>query len=230
MKAVSCFKVALLILVAGSMAGCGGKKAEVLATVGKQTVTTKDFELAIANLPANYKVLAESYSGKHKILDNLVKKALLVQEAEKRGYPQKAEIKTRIKNGMLKATEQIDREMAELKLRKEQIERQVYENIMLNELNQVLKKEGLAGVEITPSEINTYYEDYVRKIKILNPAAEIPKLEQVESRIKAILVEENLIKSLQKNGNTNVNEKRFRELYTGEADKDATVVDPDRAK
>lgn len=68
-------------------------------------------------------------------------------------------------------------------------------------------------MEISESEVKEYFEDYARKLKILNPAAKVPKLKTVQKQIKAILVEEKLISRLEKDSSVEVKESRFREQY-----------------
>jgi len=107
--------------------GCGKKDADVLAIVGDREITTLDFDRAIQNLPKNYKVLAESYKGKRKILDNLVKKELLIIEAENRGYHQEDVIKKKITEIQGKTQEELDKQILDIKSQQGYISRQVYE-------------------------------------------------------------------------------------------------------
>jgi SurA-like N-terminal domain len=215
--------ISLVITLTGIM-GCGKKGGKVLAIVGDKKITSNDFERALRNLPENYKVLAESYKGKHKILDNLVKKELLVLEAEHREYNKDSDLKKKIGQVKNQTQKEMDKQIAVLQDQRAFIEQQVYENLMLNELNTHLKKEGLEGVEISDEEVSEYYADYARKLKILNPAARVPKKEVVAKQIKAILVEEKLIKKLQKQSSVEIKENRFRELY-GDENKDIVIED-----
>ena len=204
--------------------GCGKKGEKVLAIVGERRLTTNDFERALRNLPENYKILAESYKGKHKILDNLIKKELLVIEAQRREYHKDSTLKKKISEVKSKTRKEMDKQIAGLRDQRDFIEQQVYENIMLNELNTHLKKEGLAGVNISQADIAEYYADYARKLKILNPAAKVPKQKTVAKQIKAILVEEKLIKQLEKQSSVEIKETLFREIY-GDENKDVIIED-----
>lgn len=212
---------ALTVMLA--VIGCGQESGQLLASVGKNKITTVDFDLALSNLPENYQVLAESYKGKRKILENLVKKDLLVQEAERRGFQEKKDIKEKINSIKKESKKKIQHQIDELKSRLNRVEKQVYENVLLGELNQRLKQEGVTGVSVSENEVATYYEDYARKLKILNPAASVPSLDKVEDQIKAILVEEQLLEKLKKQSKVEVKENRFRELY---GKQDDIVIDP----
>ncbi|MBN1594970.1 SurA N-terminal domain-containing protein [candidate division FCPU426 bacterium] len=213
-----------LVLTISGITGCGKKNEKTLAVVGGRKITTVDFNRALQNLPENYKILAESYKGKRKILENLVKKELLVIEAEKRDYSKDAEIKKRVEELVKRSKKEMDERIAMLADQRTSIERQVYENVLLSELNIHLKKEGLQGVEITPQEVSEYYQDYVRKLKILNPAAKVPKQETVAKQIKAILTEERLISNLEKAHSVEIKETMFKELY-GDDTKDIVIDD-----
>ncbi|MCK5218571.1 SurA N-terminal domain-containing protein [bacterium] len=209
----------MLILVGG----CGGRDVKVLAKVGDLKITTQDFKIALSNLPENYKILTGSYKGKRKILDNLIKKNLLVQEAERRDYHRSPETKKEIKELKAENRRKLKQDIEDLKVRMKVIDRQVYENVMLDELNSRLKKEGLKGVRIADTEIEAYYQDYARKMKIINPAVRVPDLEKVQRQIQAILVEEELLKQLEKKSKVTIQELLFRKIFGDE--KDAVIDD-----
>lgn len=217
----------LVLAAAGGwlwVSGCGSSDQKVLAVVGSQKITVSDFKQAIGNLPENYKILAESYNGKRKILDNLVKKELLVMEAERRGYPKDLDVKDKMQELQDKAQSEFKQRLADMQQRGKSLPRQVYENVLLSELNRRLKAEGAEGVEVQEQEIKEYYEDYARKLKVLNPAAKVPALAAVQKQIHAILVEEKLIGKLQKQHSVEVKETLFRELY-GDSSQDLIIDD-----
>ncbi len=197
-------------------AGPSGK-VELLAEVGSRKITTEDFQNALANLPEDYKILAESEKGKHKILDNLIKKDLLVLEAEARGYHKDEAVKAKVKEMNQKSRERLQRQIEELQSRLDTVDRQVYENVLRGDLNRPLKKEGLKDFTVSESDVATYYQDYARKMKILNPSAKVPELAKVKAQIEAILVEEQLIKRLQKKSAVEVKEDVFQRLYGASA-------------
>ena len=205
----------IMLILAG---GCGGRDVKVLAKVGKLKITTYDFKIALSNLPENYKILTGSYKGKRKILDNLITKNLLVQEAERRGYHSSPETKKKVKQLKAENRRKLKQEIENLKERMRVIDRQVYENVMLDDLNRRLKEEGLKGVRIADSEIEAYYQDYARKMKIINPAVKVPELAKVQQQIQAILVEEELLQQLEKKSKVTVQELLFREIYEDEKD------------
>jgi hypothetical protein len=214
--------IGILGLVAGS--GCGKKTAGVLATVGNQTITTGDLDRALANLPENYKPLANSAKGKHQILDNLVKKGLLVQEAEQRGYAREAAVKKEIKEYREKMRTKLQQEMEEIQQRLSAMPKQVYEEVLLTELNTRLKLEKDKQNGVAVADVSAYYEDYARKLKLLNPAAKAPDQPSVEGQIRAILVEEQLIKELEKQSRVHIDEDTFTQHY-GALQEDATIQD-----
>jgi hypothetical protein len=215
-----------LALVAVTLVGCN-KKDEVLATVGKDTVSLSQFNLALSNLPDQYKVLAMSFKGKRQILDNLVKKSLLVQEAEERGLGKDAGLKKRIADQQGKSREKLKSEIAELQRQLDVSDRQVYESFLVMELNNRLKQDSGADKEIGETDIQTYYDDYTNKLKMLNPAAKVPDIATVTDQIRAILAEENLIKALEKKNKVAVEEEKFSKLFGDASD---TVIQDNTAK
>jgi hypothetical protein len=204
--------VAGLALAAMVLGGCG-KKDEVLATVGHDTVTLSEFNLALSNLPEAYQPLAQSYKGKRQILDNLVKKRLLVQEAEERGLGKDAGLKKRISEQQAKSRERLQSAVAELQRQLALSDRQVYETNLVTELNSRLKTQSAEDKEIGETDIQAYYDDYAAKLKLLNPAAKVPDMAAVAGQIRAILGEENLLKALEKKNKVAVEEDRFQKLF-----------------
>ena len=203
-------------------AGCGGeKKGEVLAEVGKDTITSTEFEAALANLPRSYRLLTVNYSGKRKILDNLVKKRLLVQEARRRGYHKLPGVKQKIEELKERSTARLRAEMRELKARLKRLDREAYENVLLQELNVRFNEEKAKSAEVSDVDVKNYYEDYVKKLKVLNPNAKIPRLKEVRDQIKAILVEEKLLQNLEKASDVQIHEDIFKRLY--QEGKDVTI-------
>lgn len=203
--------VAVLVLWLGA-AGCA-PKSPVLAEVGKHTITARDFDEALANLPESYRILTVNLEGKRRILDNLVKKSLLVQEAERRGFQNNPELKARMKEMKAQAQEQLRAQIREFEQRVRDLDRQVYENAMLQELNERLQGDDARREEISDVDVQEYYAEYVRKLKVLNPNARIPPLEDVRPQIQAILVEERLLEALEKDRKVAVKEDLFRKLY-----------------
>jgi hypothetical protein len=53
---------------------------------------------------------------------------------------------------------------------------------------------------------------------LLNPAAKVPELATVSAQIRAILVEEKLIKDLEKKHKVAVEEEKFQKLFGDAAD------------
>jgi len=223
----------VLVLVVGFVGSCGKKgssesvpvssgKVETLAQVGEQKITTSDLEQALSNLPESYRAVAMTTKGKRQILDNLIKKSLLVQEAQTRGYQNDEAVKNRIKEFQAQSVERIKQQIADLQKRLGSLDKQVYENVLLTELNDQLKQDTQSLKEIPDADVKGYYDDYVRKLKLLNPAAQAPTLTSVSDQIRAILVEEDLLKELEKKHKVTVQENTFRQRYAG--DKDDVVI------
>jgi len=204
---------------------CSQQTGETIAIVNETEITTQDFKYALNNLPDKYKVLAKTYKGKRKILDNLIKKELLAKEARQREYDKDPQVKARIKTETSEAKDKLNAQIAELKVHLSMIDKAVTDNIMLNELNKRLKQSDNSGIKISQEEIEEYYQDYSRKLKIINPAVKVPGLDEVEEQIKAILVEKDLIKKLQKQSEVEVKEERFREIYDTQVADDIVIED-----
>lgn len=225
----------VMISMLGVVGGCGkkddtpavktsGGKVETLAQVGAQKITTSDLEQALANLPESYRAVAMSAKGKRQILDNLIKKSLLIQEAQERGYQKSEVVQNRIKEFQTQSVDRLKEQIADLQKRLRTLDNQVYENVLLTELNDHLKQDATRLQQVEDDEVQSYYEDYVAKLKMLNPAARAPELATVSDKIRAILVEETLLKELEAKYKVSVEEELFRRRYTGEKD-DVVIQD-----
>jgi peptidyl-prolyl cis-trans isomerase C len=79
------FPLCLLVMVLLPMAGCGVKPSdEVLATVGSQTITVADYARAHRMLPARSRPDVSDPEKRQALLQDLINKALLEQEAIRR--------------------------------------------------------------------------------------------------------------------------------------------------
>lgn len=197
--------------------GCGKPEKQMLAQVKNKTITVADFQLALSNLPESYKSLVGTPEGKRKVLDNLIKKDLLVLEAERRGYAKDAKVQEKLRQLRAQAQTRLEKELAEVQERLRQVNTQVYETVLLEELNARLKQEGLPGETISDEDIAAYYSDYAKKLKLLNPAVVVPELAKVKSQIKSILIEEKLIQKLKEQNPAKRDEELFQKLYVNDA-------------
>ena len=162
--------------------------------------------------------MASNFKGKRQILDNLVKKSLLVQEAEERGLAKDKDLKKRIIEQQTQSRDRLKKQIEEFQRQLAVSDRQVYENILVTELNERLKKESTKDAEIGETDIQAYYEDYSKKLLMLNPAAKVPDIATVADQIRAILSEDKLIKFLEKKNKVAVEEERFQTLFGDAAD------------
>jgi len=91
----SAIRAAMVVILSFSLAGCGRPgvrdKSAVLARIGNEVITLKDFNDRISNLPDNIKAIAEQ--NKAAYLENLVIETLLYKEALDKKLDQDAEVK-----------------------------------------------------------------------------------------------------------------------------------------
>lgn len=208
----------------GPSTGSGSGKTVVLAEVGGEKITSADLEQALSNLPETYRGVGDSEKGKRQILDNLIKKTLLVQEAKERGLQKRPEVKKRLSEFQTEAATRLKQEIEDRKHRLALLDRQVFDNVMLNELNTQLKDDRTRLQAVSDEQIDAYFQEYVKKLKVLNPAAQPPALNAVEDKIRAILVEEQLIKELEQKFKVSVQEEAFQARY-GQGARDAVIED-----
>lgn len=101
-------KAALLILCAAALFGCkqeggkakteGKKAGEVLAEVNGSTITVEDFRKEADNLPPYLRPMTETAEGKKELLDTMVVRQIILQEAEKAGVDKSSEVAEKLED------------------------------------------------------------------------------------------------------------------------------------
>jgi EpsD family peptidyl-prolyl cis-trans isomerase len=92
-KSVAIWVIPLLIL----LAGCGkDSDSRVLARVNETKITGADLEREIDQLPFHSRTMLQSPQAQGRLLDEMVKRELLMQEAEKRKLASQPEIRARL--------------------------------------------------------------------------------------------------------------------------------------
>jgi peptidyl-prolyl cis-trans isomerase C len=74
------------------------KEGQVMAEVNSGTITTGDFERELKNLPEYLKAMAETPQGRKEMLDTMVIRELILQQAAKDGLDKGAEIEDKLQD------------------------------------------------------------------------------------------------------------------------------------
>ena len=83
----------------GSTSGDAGKKeGKVLAEVNSGTITTGDFDRELKNLPEYLKAMADTPQGRKEMLDTMVIRELILQQAAKDGLDKGPEIEEKLQD------------------------------------------------------------------------------------------------------------------------------------
>lgn len=110
MKIITTTKLITATLCMAALVGCqggsnsGGSKSEgkkegkVLAEVNSGTITTGDFERELKNLPEYLKAMADTPQGRKEMLDTIVIRELILQQASKDGLDKGPEIEEKLQD------------------------------------------------------------------------------------------------------------------------------------
>lgn len=110
MKIISTAKLFTAALCVAALVGCqggntsggatsGGKNAgKVLAEVNSGNITTGDFERELKNLPEYLKAMADTPQGRKEMLDTMIIRELILQQASKDGLDKGAEIEEKLQD------------------------------------------------------------------------------------------------------------------------------------
>jgi peptidyl-prolyl cis-trans isomerase C len=109
-KAIHTAKFIAAVLCAAVLFGCQGgtpssdskseskKEGQVLAEVNGGSITTGDFKSELKNLPEYLKAMADTPEGRKEMLDTMVIRELILQQATKDGLDKGAEIEEKLKD------------------------------------------------------------------------------------------------------------------------------------
>lgn len=86
----------ILLCLGFGASGCG-EKSPSLANVRGETITIKEFEEQLNNLPVAYRPMFSTPEQKEELLDRMITEKLMIQEAIKTGLHRKKEIQERLK-------------------------------------------------------------------------------------------------------------------------------------
>lgn len=110
MKAITTAKFITVALCATTLFGCQGgtpssgskpeskKEGQVLAEVNGGTITTGDFSRELKNLPDYLKAMADTPQGRKEMLDTMVIRELILQQASKDGVDKGPEIEEKMQD------------------------------------------------------------------------------------------------------------------------------------
>ncbi|RII29197.1 MAG: peptidylprolyl isomerase [Geobacter sp.] len=101
-------KAALLVLCIAVACGCNGKTGtgeskgssggKTLAEVNGNVITTEDFKREVENLPPYLKPMADTAEGKKEMLDTMIVRDLILQQARKDGIDKSAEVTAKLED------------------------------------------------------------------------------------------------------------------------------------
>ncbi|MFA7059957.1 MAG: peptidylprolyl isomerase [Pedobacter sp.] len=110
MKAITSAKFIIVALCVTALFGCQGgsstsgskleskKTGQVLAEVNGSTITTGDFSRELKNLPDYLKAMADTPQGRKEMLDTMVIRELILQQASKDGVDKGPEIEEKLRD------------------------------------------------------------------------------------------------------------------------------------
>ena len=110
MKIIPVTKLCAATLCVAALVGCQGgpisggsssegrKEGKVLAEVNSGSITTGDFDRELKNLPEYLKAMADTPQGRKEMLDTMVIRELILQQAAKDGIDKSAEIEEKMRD------------------------------------------------------------------------------------------------------------------------------------
>lgn len=110
MRIITTTKLFMAILCVAALVGCQGgstsggsklegkKEGKVLAEVNNGSITTGDFDRELKNLPEYLKAMADTPQGRKEMLDTMIIRELILQQAAKDGLDKGAEIEEKLQD------------------------------------------------------------------------------------------------------------------------------------
>lgn len=110
MRIITTTKLFMAILCVAALVGCQGgstsggsklegkKEGKVLAEVNSGSITTGDFDRELKNLPEYLKAMADTPQGRKEMLDTMIIRELILQQAAKDGLDKGADIEEKLQD------------------------------------------------------------------------------------------------------------------------------------
>ena len=107
MKIINSTKLIAATICVAALVGCQGgnttkadgkKEGKVLAEVNSGSITTGDFDRELKNLPEYLKTMADTPQGRKEMLDTMIIRELILQQAAKDGLDKGAEIEEKLQD------------------------------------------------------------------------------------------------------------------------------------
>ena len=181
-------KIAVIVLLLSALVACSKKGAEqqgpFLAKVGDTRITQADLDRELKSLPDYAQQLFEGEGGKEKLLDEIVKKEILYQEALKKGIDKDPEFTKKLE------------EFKKLTLVSELLEKEIMSKAKVSDQDvkdyyEKHKEDFTTTSQIKASHILVKTEDEARKVR--------ERLKKGE-KFEAIAKKESIDKASAKNG------------------------------
>jgi hypothetical protein len=185
--------------------GCA-PKSEEMASVNGRKITAADVQLEIENLPAEYKMFAQSPEMKRRLVDNLIVAELLQQAAEKEGLLDKPEIQQKIKESEMSIKAESEAKLEALKLQKEKAGKIAKREVIIKEFRE---NKDFSSLAITDKEIQDSYKNYSDMMKKRDPKAKVESLDKIKNDIKKSLAMQKTVDALKKAADIKINEAAF---------------------
>jgi hypothetical protein len=185
--------------------GCAPKSEEMASVNGKK-ITAADVALEIENLPAEYKMFAQSAEMKRRLVDNLIVAELLQQAAEKEGVLLKPEIQQKIKETEMSIKAESESKLEALKLQKEKAAKIAKREVIIKDFRE---NRDFTAVAITDKEVQDSYKNYSAMMKQRDPKAKVEEFDKIKTDIKRSLAMQKTVEALKKAADIKINESAF---------------------
>lgn len=169
MKKTAVLTILSATLCAAALTGCKGKtetgtatapvkkQGEVIAEVNGDTITTGDFQKELENLPPYLKPMADTAEGKKELLDTMVVRELILQQARKDGLDKSPEVAAKLE-------ELKKRVVVEAFLKKKVEENASVSDEEMKKFYEENKEKFKSGAQVHASHILMKSEEEARKV------------------------------------------------------------------
>ena len=178
-----------LFLVAATLllSSCDSAQKKTLARVNDAAITTEDFDAQLRVLKTVRPNQKFDQAVLDQLLDQMVKQELLVQEAEKRGYANNAELMSQIDAQRKALRTELENKIADAQAQLHQLDRAIRSKALIEHLLRDFAK----GVKPDDKRIKAYYKEQSEK------GHKLPPYDQVKGKIAEQLTLDQLVNEVQ---------------------------------
>ena len=206
----------MIVLLAVCLFSCAGdpEGSKVLVTINEKNITVKDFRVEMAKRPANLRDYVQTVEGRQRLLSEMIKKELLLQEANRRGLIQNQGVLLEISQTKEQLKKQLEEQAKMIAQAIKNIDQEAKERVILNQLGKIEIENKVAAND---AEMKQYYTQHRKEFQ--KPDGSFSSFKEIKPQIQKMTLQQKQqerfnawLSELQKAARVQVNEVNLKDF------------------